>query len=85
LNSLTHGEHPGTMTAAEESTSFPGSAVRCTSAASASPTNGTWAGCTTSSSTRTRIRSTAAGITPRHLLRALHAQRENFSAALLPR
>jgi 1,4-alpha-glucan branching enzyme len=24
LNSLTHGEHPGTMTAAEESTSFPG-------------------------------------------------------------
>ena len=43
----------------------PASAGRCTSAASASPTSGTWAGCTTCSSTCTRIRSTAAGSTTR--------------------
>jgi 1,4-alpha-glucan branching enzyme len=50
LNSLTRG---------------PASAVRCISGGLDSPTSGTWAGCTTCSSTCTRIRCIAAGITTR--------------------
>ena len=56
----------------------PASAGRCTSAASGSPTSGTWAGCTTSSSTCTRIRSTAAGITTTLTFSMLYAFTENF-------
>ena len=51
-NTVVHGAHPGVLTIAEESTAWPGRvAARCTSAASASATSGTWAGCTTRSRT----------------------------------
>jgi 1,4-alpha-glucan branching enzyme len=46
LNVRTHSQHPGTVTIAEESTAWP-AVSRCIWAASGSPTNGTWAGCTT--------------------------------------
>ena len=56
----------------------PASAGRCIWAASASPTSGTWAGCTTCSSTRTRIRCTGAGTTTCVTFSALYMHTENF-------
>ena len=45
LNMLTHSQHPGSMTIAEESTAWPSrQPADAASAASASPTSGTWAG-----------------------------------------
>ena len=44
LNALTHGEHPGSIMVAEESTAFPAVSRPTYSAASGSPTSGTWAG-----------------------------------------
>ena len=63
LNRLTHGRHPGTITAAEESTSWPGVTRPSHVGGLGSPTSGTWAGCTTSSTTCTRTRSIGAGST----------------------
>ena len=54
------------MMCAEESTSWPGvSRPVHLRRPRASPTSGTWAGCTTCSTTRSRIRCTASGITTR--------------------
>jgi 1,4-alpha-glucan branching enzyme len=48
VNDLVHQYYPGALMIAEESTSFPGvSRSRRRTAASASTTSGTWAGCTT--------------------------------------
>ena len=45
LNALTHGEHPGSIMIAEESTAFPGrDAPDLSRRPRASPTSGTWAG-----------------------------------------
>ena len=55
---------PGVLTIAEESTSWPRRQPRpCTTAASASATSGTWAGCTTRSAYSRTTRCTAAGTT----------------------
>ena len=53
-------------------------AGRCTSAASGSPTSGTWAGCTTCSTTRSRIRSIASGTTTSITFSMIYAFSENF-------
>ena len=56
VNTVLFGRCPGVDTIAEESTAFPGGVqARRTSAASASATSGTWAGCTTRSSTSRTI------------------------------
>ncbi len=62
-NEATYSHAPGTLTVAEESTSWPASRTRPTRAASASASSGTWAGCTTPCITCRRIRSTAATTT----------------------
>ena len=52
LNTVVHAECPGVLSLAEESTaSSRASPSPCTPAASASPTSGTWAGCTIRSPT----------------------------------
>ena len=64
LNTLTHGEQPGHDHRGRGIDRVArASAGRCTSAASASPSSGTWAGCTTSCPTCRRTRSTGAGRT----------------------
>ena len=58
FNEVCYERHPGIMTIAEESTAWPGvSRPDAISAASASASSGTWAGCTTSSPTWRRTRS----------------------------
>jgi 1,4-alpha-glucan branching enzyme len=47
LNELAHGREPGVISAAEESTAWPGSHGRVPRRASASASSGTWGGCTT--------------------------------------
>ena len=59
FNVAVHAQFPGVLTIAEESTAWPGVTGPSTSAASASPTSGTWAGCTTRSSTSPRTRCSA--------------------------
>jgi 1,4-alpha-glucan branching enzyme len=44
MNTATYGAHPGILTLAEESTSFPACRSPCRVVASASATSGTWAG-----------------------------------------
>ena len=63
LNELVHAREPGVISAAEESTAWPGVSRPRTSAGSASASSGTWAGCTTRSPTSSTIRSTAASTT----------------------
>ena len=63
LNSLTHGDFPARSPPPRNRRRIPASAGPCTSAVWASPTSGTWAGCTTSSPTSRKTRSIAAGIT----------------------
>jgi len=55
LNLAAYRDHPDSQTIAEESTPGRWCRVRPTSAVWASASNGTWAGCTTSSSTSSRI------------------------------
>ena len=51
VNELVYGGFPGAVTIAEESTAWPGVSRRPMPAASASASSGTWAGCTTRSTT----------------------------------
>ena len=60
LNETIYSLYPGATTIAEESTSWPASPGPPTWAASVSATSGTWAGCTTRSSTSRSTRSSAA-------------------------
>ena len=63
MNATVYRHHPGVMTIAEESTAWPGVTGPPISAASASGSSGTWAGCTTRSATSARTRSTGATTT----------------------
>ena len=64
LNEITHGYEPGVLMAAEELTAWPAvSRPTSTPAAWASTSSGTWAGCTTRSTTSARTRCTAATTT----------------------
>ena len=63
LNEVVHGREPGAIVMAEESTAWPGVSRPTTTAGSASPSSGTWAGCTTRSRTSSASPSTAASTT----------------------
>ena len=63
LNAVVHGTHPGVAMIAEESTAWPGVSRPTEGAGSASPSSGTWAGCTTRSTTSPRSRCIGAGTT----------------------
>ncbi len=61
LNAVVPERCPGAITIAEESTAWPGVTRAVAEGDSGSTTNGTWAGCTTRSTTWRRTRSTGAG------------------------
>jgi 1,4-alpha-glucan branching enzyme len=63
FNEVCYEKFPGIMTIAEESTAWPGVSRPVIWAASASDSNGTWVGCTTSSNTCRSIRFIAGFIT----------------------
>ena len=63
LNAVVHGTHPGVAMTAEESTAWPGVSRPTEGAGSASPSSGTWAGCTTRSATSPTSRCIGAGTT----------------------
>ena len=66
MNATVYKRVPGAITIAEESTSWPGvTAPDAPTAASASASSGTWAGCTTRSATSSTTRCTAATTTAR--------------------
>ena len=63
LNAVVHATHPGVAMTAEESTAWPGVSRPTDARASASPSSGTWAGCTTRSTTCPTSRCIGAGTT----------------------
>ena len=63
MNATVYRHHPGVITIAEESTAWPGVTRPTVWAGSGSGSNGTWAGCTTRSTTWGATRSSGASTT----------------------
>ena len=86
LNALTHGEHPGVMTIAEESTAWPGVTRPVHLGGLGFTSSGTWAGCTTSSTyAHEGPGPPPLAPQPAHVLDALRLQRELHPAVLARR